>query len=197
MKKVGITGGIGSGKSTLSKYLKKNGYPLHDADAFVSKLYEKPNKTFLTILKGFGDNKIIKDKKINKKVVAKNIFVKKEKKNKLEKYIHKKIKEDRNRFIKKQIKLNKKVVFFDIPLLLENLLEKNFDFVLCLISTRAKRSKRIMRNKKFSTKVLNQIFKNQTSDKERRSRSDIIITNNKTKKDFIFKAEKAIINLLK
>ena len=46
MRLIGITGGIGSGKSTISNYLKKKGYPVHDSDAEVSQLYKKPNKFF-------------------------------------------------------------------------------------------------------------------------------------------------------
>ena len=50
-KVIGITGGIGSGKTTLCKYLKKKGYLVHDSDKFVSSIYKKPNKRFLKFLK--------------------------------------------------------------------------------------------------------------------------------------------------
>ena len=197
MIKIGITGGIGSGKSTISNYFKNKGFPVHDSDYVVSELYEKPNKTFLTLLENSGLKNIIKNKKINKKIITKNIFVNKKLKDKLEKYIHKVVRLERDRFIKKQLKLKKKVIFLDIPLLLENALEKQLDLVLCIISTRANRTKRIMNNKKFSKEVLNKIFSNQTSDKERKLKSDIVISNNKTKKEFIFKVEKKLNDLIK
>ena len=50
MKIIGITGGIGSGKSTISDYFKKKGYPMHDSDAVVSEIYKKPNNSFLKLL---------------------------------------------------------------------------------------------------------------------------------------------------
>ena len=50
-KVIGITGGIGSGKTTLCKHLKKKGYLVHDSDKFVSSIYKKPNKRFLKFLK--------------------------------------------------------------------------------------------------------------------------------------------------
>ena len=101
MKTVGITGGIGSGKSTISNYLKKKGYEVHDSDIVVSKIYEKPNQPFLKLLQGFGLQNIIKKKKINKEIIAKNIFVNINLKNKLEKYIHKEVTAKRKMFIKK------------------------------------------------------------------------------------------------
>ena len=79
----------------------------------------------------------------------------------------------------------------------ENKLEKSFDLVICIISSKKNRSKRVLKNKKFTKENLNKIFKAQTTDKERKKRSQIIINNNKTKKDFIFSIEKVLIELIK
>ena len=196
MKLIGITGGIGSGKSTISSYFKKKGHPVHDSDEVVAKLYEKPNQKLLDPLYSCGLKDIIKNKKINKSLITKNFFVNEALKIKLEKYIHKEVRLKREMFIKKNSKLKQKLVFFDIPLLLENDLEKQFDIVLCVISAKKNRTKRVMMKKKFSIEVLKKIYKNQTTDKERRLRSDIIIINNKTKKNFICAVEKALIGVL-
>ena len=48
---VGITGGIGSGKTTLSSYLKKRGYCVHESDKIVHEIYNKPKKAFITLIK--------------------------------------------------------------------------------------------------------------------------------------------------
>ena len=197
MKKIAITGGIGSGKSTISHYFKKKGYDVHDADAVVSDLYKKPNNKFLDLLHSSGLNNIIKNNKIDKKIIAKNIFINKKFKIKLEKFIHKEVSIKRENFIQRCLKLKKKVVFLDIPLLFENSLEKKFDLVLCIISTKTNRTKRVIKNKKFSIDVLKKIYKNQTNDKQRKLRSDIIINNNKTKKDFILAAKIFLISILK
>ena len=197
MKLIGITGGIGSGKSTISNHFKKKGYAVHDSDEVVSDLYEKKNKNFLSLLRGFGLKDIIKNNKINKKLIAKNIFSNKKLKTKLEEYIHQEVRLKRNSFIKKNLKLDKDVVFLDIPLLLENNLENEIDIVLSIISTKANRTKRVMKRKNFSRELLYKVYKQQTTDKERRLRSNIIIVNNTTKKDFLFAAERALIDILK
>ena len=69
--------------------------------------------------------------------------------------------------------------------------------VICIISSRKNRTKRVLKNKKFTKENLNKIIKAQTTDKERKKRSQIIINNNKTKKDFIFSVEKVLTSLIK
>jgi len=196
-KVVGITGGIGSGKTTLSKHLKKIGLLVHESDKVVSNMYNKPDKYFIDFLKKNLSKKVVLKGKINKKRIANIIFNNHKAKNGLEKYIHKEVRVFRENFIKKNLKTKKKIIFVDIPLLLENKLEKKFDLIVCIISTKKNRTKRILKNKKFSKQILNKIFRTQTTDKERRARSHIIINNNKTIKDFIFNAEKALIGILK
>ena len=197
MKIIGITGGIGSGKTTLSKHLKKIGYLVHESDKFVSSIYKKPSKSFLNFLKKNVSKEVVQNYKINKKKVANIVFNRDEIRKKLENYIHKEVKVSRDNFIKKNRKNNKGAIFVDIPLLLENNLEKKFDIVVCVISKKKIRTERVLKSKKFTKQILNRIFKSQTSDKDRRVRSQIIINNNKTKKDFIFFAERALMEFLK
>ena len=196
-KVVGITGGIGSGKTTLSKHLKKIGLPVHESDKVVLNMYNKPNKPFIDFMKKTLSKEVILKGKINKKRIANIIFNNDKAKNRLEKYIHKEVRVFRENFIKKNLKTKKKIIFVDIPLLLENKLEKKFDLIVCIISTKKNRTKRVLKNRKFSKQILNKIFRAQTTDKERRARSHIIINNNKTKKDFIFNAEQALTRILK
>ena len=80
--------------------------------------------------------------------------------------------------------------------MLENNLENEFDLVLSILSTKKNREKRAIVNKSFSKKTLNKIFKIQSTDKERKKRSQLIIYNNTSKKDFILSAEKALMDVI-
>ena len=120
---IGITGGIGAGKSTFSKQVLRRGYGLFDSDKCVSKIYKKPTKQFLNILNIIGLKKSMNNN-INKKLISKIIFSNKMAKKKLENYIFKIVRKKRSNFIKNEIKKNRKVVFVDIPLLFENKLKK-------------------------------------------------------------------------
>ena len=196
-KLVGITGGIGSGKTTFSNYLKKLGYLVHESDMVVSEMYIKPKKQFLSFIKEKISQNAVNHNKINKTEIANVIFSSNKIKKLLERHIHKEVQNSREVFIKKYKKKRKKIIFADIPLLFENKLEKRFDSVICIISTKQNRIKRVLRNKKFTKENLNKIFKSQTTDRERKKRSQIIIYNNKTKKDFIFSVEKVLTRLIK
>ena len=196
-KLVGITGGIGSGKTTLSNHLKKLGYLVHESDAVVSEIYTKPKRQFLSFIKEKISQDAVNHNKINKTEIANVIFNNKAIKKLLETRIHKEVQNSRDAFIKKNKNNKKKLIFADIPLLFENKLEKGFDLVICIISSEKIRIKRVLKNKKFTKENLNKILKAQTTDKERKKRSQIIINNNKTKKDFIFSVEKVLISLIK
>jgi dephospho-CoA kinase len=196
-KIVGITGGIGSGKTTFSNHLKKLGFLVHESDKVVSEIYTKPKKQFLSFIKEKISQDAINRNKINKTEITNVIFNNIKIKRLLERRIHKEVQDSREAFIKKYTKKKKKLIFADIPLLFENKLEKNFDLVICIISSKKNRSKRVLKNKKFTKENLNKIFKAQTTDKERKKRSQIIINNNKTKKDFIFSVEKVLTRLIK
>jgi dephospho-CoA kinase len=196
-KLIGITGGIGSGKTTFSNHLKKLGYLVHESDVVVSEMYTKPKKKFLNFIKEKISQEAVSHNKINKSKIANVIFNNNTIKKLLERHVHKEVQGSREAFIKKNTKKKNKVIFADIPLLFENRLEKSFDFVICVISTKKNRIKRVLKNKKFTKENLNKIFTAQISDKERKKRSQIIINNNKTKKDFIFSVERVLTRLIK
>ena len=196
-KLVGITGGIGSGKTTFSNHLKKLGFVVHESDTVVSEIYNNPKKQFISFIKEKISQDATNHNKINQAEIANVIFSNNKIKKLLERRIHKEVQISREAFIKKYTKKKKKIIFADIPLLFENKLEKNLDLVICIISSKKNRTKRVLKNKKFTKENLNKILKVQTTDKERKKRSQIIINNNKTKKDFIFGVEKVLTRLIK
>ena len=73
-KIVAITGGIGSGKTTISKYLKKNNFAVHESDSTVSQIYIKPNKLFQSFLKKNVSKEVVTRNKIDKQKIAEIIL---------------------------------------------------------------------------------------------------------------------------
>ena len=196
-KIIGITGGIGSGKTTVCDYLKKNNFAVHESDKVVAQMYKNPSKSFLHFLKKNISKEVVKNNKINKQKITDIIFNNPKTRRILEDHVHKQVKKSRDSFVKKNAKNKKGVMFIDIPLLFENKLEKTFDVVLCVMAKKKIRRERVLKNKKFTKNIVEKIFKSQLSDGERKKKSNIFIYNNTTKKDFIFSLEKALIGLLK
>jgi len=181
-KVVGITGGIGSGKSTLIKHIKKRRYPVHDSDSVVKTIYKKPTSKFKLYLNKIGLKKSIKKNRIDKKDISKTIFSNPKLKNKLELFIHAEVKKKRDMFIKKHKKNKTNLIFIDVPLLLEKKLDKNFNIILSLLCPKIKRLRRVKKFRNIPESLFKLILNNQTSDVERLKRSDYCIYNNKSKK---------------
>ncbi len=170
MKRIGITGSLASGKSTASKILRKKG-PFFNADSEVKKLYsqskfrnyisKKLNIQNRSNLKSFIKKKILKDKSFFKK---------------LEKIIHPLIRKEMINFARKH--KNKKFIFFEIPLLIESRLMKNFDIIFFI------KAKRGLRLKRFKKKGGNNFFFNlldrkQLSEKQKAKHCDHVVVNEK------------------
>ena len=196
-KLVAITGGIGSGKSTFSKQILRRKLKLLDSDQQVDKIYTKPNNDFVKYLRKIGLEKSIKAKnKVDKRYISKIIFINKDIRHKLQNYIFKIVRKRRSEFIESQKKRGEKVIFFDIPLLLENNLAKDYDLVISIISTKKNRYKRLKLSKKLSIVDFNNIIKAQTTDLDRRKNSDIVILNNNSKYEYIKKINKVLDKIL-
>ncbi len=190
---VGITGGIGSGKSTFSKQVLKNNFKLFDSDKEVALLYKKPKLDFLNYLKKIGLGDSIKGKRINKKIIRDIIFTNKKIKLDLEKYIFKIVRKLRKDFIKKHKKDKTRIIFFDIPLLFENNLSKEFDLIITIIANKKERLKRL----KITKELFKKIIINQTSDLVRKEKSDILIYNNAELEKYIKKINKVLEEFVK
>ena len=194
-KTIAVTGGIGSGKSTFCIKLKEKGFKIHSSDEQVAKIYKNPDKKFVTYLRTIGLSKSISKKNIDKKIISKIIFENKKIRKKLELYIFKIVRKKRSDFIKQEKQKKTRLIFIDIPLLFENNLEKQFHKVISIISSKRVRLKRLNKTRKMKEKQFKNIIQSQTSDAIRKKKSDYVIYNNSTLKDYRIKIDKLINKL--
>ena len=194
-KTIAITGGIGSGKSTFCSKLKEKGFKIHSSDEQVAKIYKNPEKKFVTYLRTIGLSKSISKKNINKKIISKIIFENKQIRKKLELYIFKIVRKKRSDFIKQEKQKKTKLIFIDIPLLFESNLEKQFNKVISIIACKRVRLKRLKKTRKMTENQFKNIIRSQTSDVIRKKKSDYVIYNNSTLKDYKIKINKLISKL--
>ena len=192
---IAITGGIGSGKSTFCSKLKERGFKIHSSDEQVAKIYKNPDKKFVTYLRTIGLSKSISKKNIDKKIISKIIFENKQIRKKLELYIFKIVRKKRSDFIKQEKEKKTRLIFIDIPLLFENNLEKQFHKVISIIASKQVRLKRLKKTRKMTEIQFKNIIKSQTSDVIRKKKSDYVIYNNSTLKDYRIKINKLISKL--
>ena len=182
--KIGITGSLSSGKSSVAKILSKNNRLLFSADKVVKDLYS--NNEF--------KKKIKKKFKLKKKNIKEEIRTKllKEKISLIElgAIIHPFVRRKMREFYKKNIR--KEIVFFEIPLLIESKLMNFFDYIILVVAPRKNRLKRYLKNggKKEMFYLLD---KNQISAKKKIKYCDYLIVNNKSKNYL----KKKVIDIIK
>ena len=172
MIKIGITGSLASGKSTVAKLISLNKYPIFSADNAVKTLYKKRiftkkiQKQFhfknARNLKNKIKNLIKKDKKVLKK---------------LEMILHPLVRKEMGAFIKK--KKNNKITIFEIPLLIESKLTRYFDFVVFVGAKKNIRLRRYVA-KGGNKKIFTILEKRQKKPSKKIKISDYVIYNNKS-----------------
>lgn len=168
MTVVGITGSIASGKSTVAQIIAKNKYPLFNADKIVLNLYKNKNNIKLLI------KKFDLKKKKNIKEQIKSIIRKNQKKLRmLESIIHPLVRKKMKTFLKKK----NKILVLEIPLLIENKLEKYFNKIIFVDAKKTLRLKRYLKNN-IDKKTFNILNKRQLSPAIKKKKCDAVINNN-------------------
>jgi len=175
MKRIGILGDIGSGKSYVAKNF---GYPVFNADEEVGKLYKKDRKIFNKLKKILP--KYITSFPINKKEITSAILSNKVNLKKIIKIVHYEIRKKMNIFLNKN--KNKKIIILDIPLLLENRINKKNDILIFVQANKIKVMKRLKQRANFNLKLFNKFKKIQLSLDYKKKKSRFIIKNNFTNK---------------
>ena len=185
MIRIGILGDIGSGKSFVAKSFN---YPVFNADNEVGKLYKKNRKIFIKLNKVLP--KYITQFPIKKQEITRSILANKNNLRKIIKIIHPEVRTKMNIFIKKNKK--KKLIILDIPLLLENKINRKKDILIFVESKKVEITKRLKKRKNFDFKILNKFRKIQLSLDYKKKKSKFIIKNNFTNR-FIKKQIKYIL----
>jgi len=171
MIKIGILGDIGSGKSYVAKQF---GCPVFNADAEVTKIYKK-NKICFNRLK----NKLPKyifSFPIKKKELGKAIIDNQNNLKKILKIVHPIVRNNMNKFFKKNKK--KKMVVLDIPLLLENKINKK-NYILVFVDAKKKEiQKRLKKRVNYNPQIFNKLKKIQLPLEFKKKKSKFLIKNN-------------------
>ncbi len=175
MRRIGILGDIGSGKSYVANSF---GYPVFNADQEVVKIYKKNKKVFLKLKKILP--KYIYSYPINKHEITNAILSKKNNLKKIVKIVHFEVRKKMNLFLRKN--KNKKFVILDIPLLLENKLDKKNDILIFIDANKDNILKKLKKRKNFNLKLFYKFKKIQLPLTFKKQKSDFIVKNNFSKK---------------
>lgn len=174
---IGITGGFGTGKSTVGEILEDLGLYVIDTDHIVSEILNGRNKVTTAIVRDFGEEILNESKArtyINKTKLAKIVFYDEEKRKKLESIIHPEVRKRLDKIIK--LNKDKEIIFVLVPLLFESDMEEKFDEIWCVICKRKTQIERL-KKKGFKSNDIKARIKAQMSLNEKAKLSDYVIDN--------------------
>ena len=171
MIRIGMVGDIGSGKSHIAKLF---GYPVFNADAEVGKLYKKSRRCYTRLKKALPF--YIKSFPVEKNKLSEAIMDNQKNLKKIINIIHPQVKMCMSNFIKKN--KNKKFVVLDIPLLMENKINKKNDILIFVDAKKREINKRLKKKSNINLKIIKKFKRLQLPVELKKQQSDFIIKNN-------------------
>ena len=187
--KIGITGSIGMGKSTVSSIFKNNNIKVWDADFEVHNLYKKGKEGYNSIISIYPE---LKDKvEINRKKVSNLLREKKIDLKLIEEIIHPLLIKSREEFIKKNKK--DKLLIFDIPLLYETKAYIWLDYVINVFCSKKNQIERLKKRENFDIKKINYLISKQISVNQKNKKADYVINTDQDLKQ----VERQVVNFIK
>ncbi|MBN2796034.1 MAG: dephospho-CoA kinase [Clostridia bacterium] len=175
---LGLTGGIASGKSTVSKYLRDKKIPIVDADVISREVVMPGSKGLKLLVEAFGDE-ILDGDSLNRSVLRKLVFSDKKALNTLNKILHPIIHEAVEKQLNDYVEEGHPIVVFDAPLLLENNLQDMVDILWVVACDEMIQIKRVMVRDDITEKEAKAIINQQMSINEKIKLADVVLYNNR------------------
>ncbi|WP_354688089.1 dephospho-CoA kinase [Candidatus Liberibacter africanus] len=168
---IGLTGSIGTGKTTVAEFLKKQKIPVISSDDIVNHLYHHEAVDVIgNIFPGS-----IQNNKVNKAYLLEILHKSPEKLEILEKIVHPMVRMHEKKILYEMFYRGEKIVFFDIPLLFEKKKEYLFDAIIVVTCSFETQRKRVLSRKKHTEENFFFILSKQMNEKDRISRADYVI----------------------
>ena len=188
---VGLTGQIGTGKTFALNFFKSKKIKTFSADEEVKKVL-KLNYIQNKIYKRFPN--VFKKKKLNKNLLAIEVFNQKKKLQILEKIIHPVVNKEKKIFLNKN--KNQKILILEIPIIFEKKSEKNYDFIILMSVNKKIQMERVIKRKNMTVELFNDILTNQVSNQKKKF-ADFIINNSSSKEETKKKLNTVLKKILK
>jgi dephospho-CoA kinase len=182
---VGLTGGIGSGKSLAAQFFSQLGALVIDADQLARSAIERGSEGFDEVLLRFGDT-VLKNGDIDRVALGQIVFENPEAKKDLEEIIHPRI---RTEFEEAVASLNPgQIMVYEIPLLVETNAADRFDFVITVESDAELRKQRLRARGMFHSDIEKRMA-SQATEEQRRAIADCVLTNDGSEDDLLRQVE--------
>lgn len=178
MKKIGLTGGIGSGKSTVAKLLADAGFAIVDADKIAREIMEPGSPVLDDVAAAFGDDLIRADGSLDRGELARRAFVDKQATEKLNSITHPAIRAESERRFTAAEAAGEPAVVYDMPLLVELGMHRDMDLTIVVDVDAEERVRRLTSSRGLDEADARARIAQQIDAATRNAAADIIIDNN-------------------
>lgn len=173
IKKVGITGGIGSGKSFICQVIEKMGFPVYYSDSESKKIIQTDPEIRLKLTALYGQE-VFSNNSLNRTFLAEQIFKSDENRLKVNAIIHPKVRAHFKEWVDTQ---SSHIVFNEAAILFETGAYKNFDHVILVTAPEETRISRVMQRDNISIEEVELRISKQWSDEEKKGYTNLVIEN--------------------
>lgn len=189
---IGLTGGIGSGKTTIAQWFQEKGIPVYNSDFEAKKLMNENEDLIQQLIELFGDE-TYKNGEYNRSYVASKVFNDKELLNQLNAIVHPAVFKHFDEWLDNQ---NSSFVVKEAAILFESGSYKDCDYIISVIADEEIRIKRVAKRDQLNEDQIRNRMKSQWTDQQRIEKSDFIIENNKDLKALKLEFEKVYDEIL-
>jgi len=195
---VGLTGGIGSGKSSVAEMFKDEGVHVIDFDYLARVVVEPDTPAWRDIVEHFGPEILLPDRTLNRSRLAEIVFSDAQSRKALEGFTHPRIFEKQDTLIKEiKAKDPKAIIIVDVPLLFELSLNKNFDKIILVYVSRDVQIERAIKRDALLKEEVEKRLKAQINLEKKKLLSDYIINNEGSLKNTMDQVRRVIHELKK
>lgn len=189
---VGLTGGIGTGKSTVSRILRQSKMAVIDADELAREVVKKDSQGFKEVVKAFGSSIVSQNGELDRKALGQKVFSDQSKLKVLENIIHPLVRSLSLQKKKELAQNGEKIAFYDVPLLFEKNMEELFDQIVVVNCDPQIQKRRLIERDGFSSEEAERRISSQLSLEEKVRAAHFTIHNNGSLEDL----EKQVAELI-
>ncbi|MCT1634406.1 dephospho-CoA kinase [Corynebacterium pseudodiphtheriticum] len=192
MKIIGLTGGIGSGKSTVARSLQKHGFPIVDADLIAREIVEPGQPALAELTKEFGADILNADGSLDRGLLASRAFTNKDTTQRLNNITHPRINQRTQELFDEARENGAEAVIYDMPLLIDKGLHKDMDATIVVHAAEHVRLERLTTKRGLDADDVRRRINAQIDDETRKQHADILLDNNGTEEDLTKQIAEAV-----
>lgn len=192
MKIIGLTGGIGSGKSTVARSLQEHGFPIVDADLIAREIVEPGQPALAELAKEFGEDILNADGSLDRGLLASRAFTTKDTTQRLNNITHPRINQRTQELFDEARENGAEAIIYDMPLLIDKGLHKDMDATIVVHAAEHVRLERLTTKRGLDVDDVRRRINAQIDDETRKQYADILLDNNGTEEDLTQQIAQAV-----